>query len=40
MPKKAYLANHLNANELKEKYLTSQDPVEARRWHILWKVAC
>jgi transposase len=39
MPKKAYLANHLNANELKEKYLTSQDPVEARRWHILWKVA-
>jgi transposase len=39
MPKKAQLANHLNTNELKQKYLKSQDPVEARRWQVLWKVA-
>lgn len=39
MPKKAYLANHFQANELKHKYLTSKDPVEARRWHLLWKIS-
>lgn len=39
MPKKAHLANHFQPDELKQKYLKSQDPVEARRWHILWKVA-
>jgi len=39
MPKKAHLVNHFNANELREKYRRSQDPVEARRWNILWKVA-
>ena len=39
MPKKANLANHLDVSELKQNYLTSQDPVEARRWHVLWKVA-
>lgn len=38
MPKKACLATHLNLNELKLKYLMSQDPVESRRWHLLWKV--
>jgi hypothetical protein len=39
MSKKAYLANHFNADELKQKYLTTPDPVEARRWHVLWKVS-
>jgi transposase len=39
MPKKAHLANHLSVNELKQKYIKSQDSVEARRWHVLWKVA-
>lgn len=39
MPKKAHLANHLNAKELQQKYLTSQDSVEARRWQVLWKVS-
>lgn len=39
MPKKAFLANHFNSSELKRKYLTSPDPVESRRWYILWKVS-
>lgn len=39
MPKKAYLASHYNSSELKNKYLTSQDLVESRRWHLLWKVS-
>lgn len=39
MPKKAYLANHYSSNELKQKYLKSQDPVEIRRWHLLWKLS-
>ncbi len=39
MPKKAYLANHHSSEELKQKYLKSQDPVELRRWHLIWKVS-
>ncbi|MBD2046363.1 IS630 family transposase [Coleofasciculus sp. FACHB-64] len=39
MPKKAYLANHLEPNEIKQKYITNLDPVEARRWHVIWLVA-
>lgn len=39
MPKTAYLANHFPTNELKQKYLKSQEPVEARRWCLLWKVS-
>jgi len=39
MPKKAYLASHFSTEELKEKYRTCQDPVEARRWHLLWKIS-
>ena len=39
MPKKAYLAPHFSSNELKQKYLKSQDSVESRRWHLLWKVS-
>jgi len=39
MPKAAYLANHFNSDELKQKYLKSQDPVESRRWGLLWKIS-
>jgi transposase len=39
MPKKAYLADHLSTEELKDAYRLSQDPVESRRWHFLWKIA-
>ena len=39
MPKTAYLAKYLSSVELKDKYLKSQDTVEARRWHLLWKIS-
>ena len=39
MPKTAYLAQHFSASELKAKYLKSRDPVEMRRWHLLWKIS-
>ncbi|WP_293098588.1 hypothetical protein [Moorena sp. SIOASIH] len=39
MPKKAYLADHLSNGELKKRYRASLDPVEARRWHLLWKIS-
>ncbi|MDJ0536770.1 MAG: helix-turn-helix domain-containing protein [Xenococcaceae cyanobacterium MO_207.B15] len=39
MPKKAYLAKHFSCSELKKKYLSSADPIESRRWHLLWKVS-
>jgi len=39
MSKKAYLASHFSTEELKEKYRTCLDPVEARRWHLLWKIS-
>ncbi|WP_026097581.1 helix-turn-helix domain-containing protein [Baaleninema simplex] len=39
MPRKVSLAPHFSAEELREKYKKSRDNVEARRWHLLWKVA-
>ncbi|MCC0177630.1 helix-turn-helix domain-containing protein [Waterburya agarophytonicola K14] len=39
MPRKAYLANYYSSEELKHKYLKSQDSVESRRWHLLWKIS-
>lgn len=39
MPKKAYLASHLSAFELKKRYRQSKNPIESRRWHLLWKIA-
>ena len=39
MPKKAYLASHLSACEHKKKYQQSKNPIESRRWHLLWKIA-
>lgn len=39
MARKAYLANYYSSDKLKQKYLKSQDLVEARRWHLLWKVS-
>ncbi len=38
MPKKAYLSAHFQPSKLKHKYLTRKDPVEARRWGLIWKV--
>ncbi|MEA5501234.1 helix-turn-helix domain-containing protein [Limnoraphis robusta] len=39
MTRKTDLASHYSTNELKQKYLKSKDPVESRRWHLLWKVS-
>lgn len=39
MPRKAYLVQHHSLEELKKRYLKSQDSVESRRWHLLWKVS-
>lgn len=36
MPRKASLAN---SEELKHKYRTSQDSVESKRWHLIWKIS-
>jgi transposase len=33
------LKNHLSSEELKAHYQSSTDPVEARRWHLLWLVS-
>ena len=39
MPRKASLVLHYTSKELKQKYRTSQDSVESRRWHLLWKIS-
>jgi hypothetical protein len=40
MPRKVYLANYLSSDELKQRYKKTVEPVESRRWHLLWKVSC
>ena len=39
MPRKTHLVPHFSSPELKSKYLKSQDPIESRRWHLVWKVS-
>lgn len=39
MPRKVELEPHLSPGDLKARYRSSKDPVEARRCHLLWKVA-
>ncbi|MBP0002958.1 MAG: helix-turn-helix domain-containing protein [Cyanobacteria bacterium SBC] len=39
MPRKVSLVSHFSVEQLKEKYRKSRDTVEARRWHLLWKVS-
>ncbi len=38
MPKKLELIPHLSSEELQDRYRKAKDPVEVRRWHLLWKV--
>ena len=38
MPRPLHLAPHFSADELKTRYRCSPDPVESRRWHLLWLV--
>jgi transposase len=33
------LATHFTSDELKTRYQRSKDPVESRRWHLLWLVS-
>jgi transposase len=39
MPKKVILQPHLTPEELKQRYLSLTDRVEARRCHLLWLIA-
>lgn len=39
MPKKAEIVEHHSVSELAERYRKSEDPVESRRWHLLWRIA-
>ncbi|MEM6717558.1 MAG: winged helix-turn-helix domain-containing protein [Cyanobacteria bacterium P01_C01_bin.147] len=39
MPRKLHLAPHYSSTELKARYRASTDPVESRRWHLLWLVS-
>ena len=39
MSKKAYLHPHFSNDELKSRYLSVKDPIESRRWHLLWLIS-
>lgn len=39
MSKKAYFVSHLSSSELKRCYQQSTEPVESRRWHLVWLVS-
>jgi transposase len=38
MPRPLHLEPHFSVDELKARYRASHDPVEARRWHLLWLI--
>ena len=38
MPRPLHLEPHFSVDELKARYRASGDPVESRRWHLLWLV--
>ena len=38
MARKLHLEPHFSADELKTRYRSSRDPVESRRWQLLWLV--
>ena len=38
MPRYATVANHLSHSELKHRYQKATDPVEGRRYHLMWLV--
>jgi transposase len=33
------LVNHLSSEELQQRYRSATDPVELRRWHLLWLIS-
>ncbi|MEO1134928.1 MAG: winged helix-turn-helix domain-containing protein [Cyanobacteria bacterium J06639_1] len=38
MPRKLHLESHFSSEQLKARYRACTDPVESRRWHLLWLV--
>ncbi|MBV9388764.1 MAG: hypothetical protein JOZ78_20260 [Chroococcidiopsidaceae cyanobacterium CP_BM_ER_R8_30] len=39
MPRKAHLEPYLSSAQLKQHYQHCREPVESRRWHLLWLVS-
>lgn len=39
MSRTAKLANYFKTEELYQKYRKSDNPVESKRWHLLWKIS-
>jgi hypothetical protein len=39
MPRTAKLASYFNRKQLYEKYRKSNNSVESKRWHLLWKIS-
>lgn len=39
MPRKLQVRAHFTLEELKTRYRKNQDPVESRRWHLIWLVS-
>ncbi len=39
MTRKTHLMPHYSSEELKKKYLQNKDPIESRRWHLVWQVS-
>lgn len=39
MTRIAHLEPYLSAAELKKRYREATNPIEARRWHLLWLIA-
>lgn len=39
MARKLTLISHYSVDELKQRYRTAKDPVESRRWHLIWLVS-
>lgn len=39
MPRPLHIEPHYPVTELKKRYRASRDPVESRRWHLIWLVS-
>ena len=39
MPRQLHVEPHYSVSELKKRYRASREPVESRRWHLIWLVS-
>ena len=39
MPRQAHVEPHLSSEELKQRYRQAKDPIEIRRWQLIWLVS-